>query len=149
MFRAISKGAAAGGIAGVAFLTGVSVWAYPYNRTPGEILSALVLWSRLVGLGAAAAGGLIGWASHRWQARGISRGRLSVYAALLGAALGNGVAFASLGFMYSFGAMADRLSIPEWVGAFLPIFFALVPLALLIGLLCGFLAAWAAWETKT
>ena len=149
MFRAISKGVLVGGVSGVVLLTGINLWLSPTARTPWTVVSALIFYLMLVGPAAAVAGGLIGWMSHRWQRGGITRGQLSLYAALLGAMLGNGVAFTSLGFMYSFGAIANRLSVFEWVGAFSPIFLAFVPRASILGLLCGFLVAWTVWETKT
>ena len=149
MLRAILKGAIVGGIAGALLLTGMHLWFNSATRTKGTVVSALVLYLMLAGPGAAIAGGLVGRMSYRWQQRGTSRGWLSFYAALLGAAMGNGVAFASLGFLYSFGAIANRLTISEWVGAFLPLFLAFIPRASVLGLLCGFLVAWAVWETKT
>ena len=148
MFRAISKGAIVGGISGAVLLTGINLWSFPTARTLGTVVSTLIFYLMLAGPAAAVAGGLIGWMSHRWQRRGIVRGQLSLCAALLGVVLGNGVAFASLGFMYSFGAITDRPSVFEWVGAFSPLFLAFVPRASVLGLLCGFLVAWTVWETK-
>ena len=146
--KAILIGALIGGLSGPLFLGGMSLWFYPANRTLGGMLSAFVLFLLLAGPGSIVAGGFMGGISYHWQQRAMSSGRLGLYAGLLGAVLGNGVSFASLGFMCSFGAIAHRLTIPEWVGTFSWLFVGFVPRASLFGLLCGLLIAFTVRKTK-
>ena len=134
------KGALIGGIGGPVLLSGLLTLLQSKPATP-DVLPRGIFLLVLVGPFAALAGAVIGRMVHRWRERDVTPGRVSVRAASLGACLGALTLWASVGFLYSFGAWADRLGIIGWLMAFWPIVAALLPEALLIGAACGWLIA--------
>lgn len=95
----------------------------------------------LAGPWAAIAGAVMAYFVNRWIHNGVKRDVVLWRAAGLNACLGIFVLWMSLAFFYSFGSIADHLSIFDWFAAFWPLVVPLMPRALIIGAICGTLIA--------
>ena len=94
------------------------------------------------------AGIAAGYFAGQWKQKYSNTLQILVSAAGVSAALNIFVEWASIGFLYSFGAVANHLSILGWIQAFQPIAIALLPLAVITGVLCGIMTALVVLKIK-
>ena len=80
--------------------------------------------------------------ADQWRQKNLSRSRILWRCALSGAGLCALVEWASIGFLYSFGAIAAHAGVLGWLRAFWPWGIGYLPLALIIGAICGAITAW-------
>ena len=146
MTKAVVMGMLIGGVGGPVLLACFGIVASMEGRALAPFIGQLLFFMFLVGPAAAVAGGAMGSCLQRQLQRGVATVHLFLYAAGRGACLRVVVLGASVGFLYSFGAIANWLSVLAWLAAFGPIVAALLPQGMLIGTVCGILIAFAIYR---
>jgi len=141
MRRGILKGAFIGGIVGPSILACVHSLSLSGEGTLGSAFSSLfgylVFHLFVCSLGGGLLGGVVGFLITQQVHRCITKTHLIIYCTVLGVCLGAGTLYLGLAFFYSFGAIANSLSLLEWLSSFSPLFLPLLPLAVIIGIVCS------------
>ena len=130
-------GALVWGIGSPFLLASWNSWKYGIGNFIGSFIFFLILsgvFSALIGMA-------LGYFIRRLMQRKVKIGYILLSASGLGVGLNVFNEWASIGLLYSFGAIADHLSIPDWSKAFWPIFVALLPLAITSGVVCAIVTA--------